>query len=138
MYDAGKIIPGLLIFLAIVTSPVWYRAMSRADAGPPELVMPADSETCVEEGTYMRTFHMDLLDAWRDEGVRSLNVMHVGPGGKEYVKSLQATCMDCHSDKEAFCDRCHSYVGAEPFCWDCHIAPEGEAELHSSVLSLGR
>jgi hypothetical protein len=137
MHDAGKIIPGLLIFLAIITSPVWYRAMSRADAGAPQLTMPAGSQECVEETSYMRSFHMDLLNEWRDSAVRTLDVIHVGPGGKKYLKSFAGTCMDCHSQKAEFCDRCHAYVGAEPYCWDCHAESEGAGTLHSSARTWG-
>jgi hypothetical protein len=32
--------------------------------------------------------------------------------------------MDCHSDKTKFCDQCHNYLSVNPYCWDCHIAPE--------------
>jgi len=138
MYDAGRIIPGLLIFLAIVTSPVWYRAMSRADGGPPELSLPAGGGECVEDASYMRPFHMDLLNRWREDGVRTRDVMYVGLGGKKYLKSLQGTCMDCHSNKQDFCDRCHAYVGAEPYCWDCHIAPDAEPSQHASARIWGR
>jgi len=44
--------------------------------------------------------------------------------GKVYYKSLQVTCMDCHSNKSKFCDQCHDYMGVDPYCWDCHIEPK--------------
>ena len=37
MYDAGKIIVGLVIFLVLVTSPLWYNAISSAPVDEPEL-----------------------------------------------------------------------------------------------------
>jgi hypothetical protein len=127
MHDAGKITVGLVIFLAIVTVPVWYQAARGAEPGAPELEMPADAEECVEPGRYMRALHMDLLNVWRDEAVREGERSYVGAGGKVYEKSLTGTCMGCHSSQEAFCDRCHEYVGAEPYCWECHSAA---VEMH--------
>jgi hypothetical protein len=38
--------------------------------------------------------------------------------------SLTGTCLDCHSDKEKFCDACHTYSAVDPYCWDCHVIPE--------------
>ncbi|MCF7809732.1 hypothetical protein K9N50_01950 [bacterium] len=34
------------------------------------------------------------------------------------------SCIECHSNKEQFCDRCHTYMSVDPYCWDCHIIPE--------------
>ncbi len=127
MHDAGKITAGLAIFLALVTLPVWYQAARGAEPGAPELTMPAEGEDCVAPGRYMRALHMDLLDVWRDEAVREGERAYVGVGGKVYEKSLAGTCLGCHSSKEEFCDRCHEYVGAEPYCWDCHAEP---SEIH--------
>jgi len=47
----------------------------------------------------------------------------VGFDVREHEKSLTGTCLSCHSSKEAFCNRCHEYVGADPYCWECHIDP---------------
>ena len=124
MHDAGKIIAGLVIFLAIVTSPMWYHAASGANANPPELKIAASSQQCLAPTEYMRAFHMDMLDDWRDEAVRTSDTTYVGLDGKPYDKNLAGTCLGaCHSNKDEFCDSCHEYVGAEPYCWDCHGSP---------------
>lgn len=128
MHDAGKILTGLVIFLAVVISPMWYQSVKGAEQGPPELVLPTESEQCVAPTTYMRALHMDLLNEWRDDAVRTTNRVHVGPDGREYDKSLSGTCMNCHSNQAQFCDRCHEYVGVRPFCWNCHGEP---SETHS-------
>ena len=126
MHDGGKILAGLVVFLAVVLSPLWYHAVQGAESwGPPELGSATGGEECVEPTAYMRSLHMDLLNNWRDEAVRSEDRTYVGFGGKEYEKSLAGTCMNCHSNKEEFCDRCHEYVGVEPYCWDCHAEPVG-------------
>ena len=120
MHDAGKITAGLVIFLALVTSPVWYQVARGAETGPPELEKATGGPECVAPAEYMRALHMDLLDVWRDEAVRDGDRIHIGPSGQEFEKSLTGTCIGCHANKEEFCDRCHAYVGAEPYCWECH------------------
>jgi len=125
MHDAGKVTAGLVIFLALVTLPVWYQAARGAEPGPPELAAATGGEECVAPSQYMRALHMDLLNVWRDEAVRDGDRTYVGVGGKKYEKSLAGTCMGCHSSREAFCDRCHEYVGTEPHCWDCHGESDG-------------
>ena len=124
MHDAGKVLAGLVVFLAIATSPMWYFAVSGAEAKAPELNIAAESKQCLAPTPYMRAFHMDMLNDWRDEAVRTSDTTYVGLDGKTYEKSLAGTCLgDCHANKDQFCDRCHEYVGAEPFCWDCHGSP---------------
>nr|CAJ31205.1 Hdr-like menaquinol-oxidizing enzyme, subunit E [uncultured sulfate-reducing bacterium] len=123
MHDAGKVIAGLVVFLALVTSPMWYQVARGAETKPPELALVADAKDCVAPAEYMRALHMDLLDVWRDEAVRDGDRIYVGFDGREHEKSLTGTCLSCHSSKEAFCNRCHEYVGADPYCWDCHIDP---------------
>jgi hypothetical protein len=128
MHDAGKVLVGLAIFLAVVTSPVWYQAASGAIAGPPDLKIESESPVCVAETSFMRALHMDLLDDWRDEAVRDGDRAYLGLGGVEYDKSIGGTCLgSCHSNREEFCDRCHEYVGAEVYCWDCHAEQKDEA-----------
>jgi hypothetical protein len=69
----------------------------------------------------MRADHMQLLDLWRHSVVREGKRIYVNPDGKEYNMSLSNTCLDCHSNKAEFCDRCHNYASVRPYCWDCHI-----------------
>jgi hypothetical protein len=125
MHDSGKVLAGLVIFLAVVTSPMWYHSVKGAEPGPPELELATESRQCVAPTRYMRSLHMDLLDVWRDEAVRDGERSYIAFDGKEYEKSFSGTCMSCHSNRETFCDRCHEYVGAEPYCWDCHGRPAG-------------
>jgi hypothetical protein len=70
---------------------------------------------------YMRAEHMQLLDLWRHSVVRNGKRVFVNTSGKEFNMSLSNTCLDCHSNKADFCDRCHTYASVEPYCWDCHI-----------------
>ena len=129
MYDASKIVAGLAVFVVLATSPLWFNQISAASSDEPELKAPPNGATqCVEATDYMRANHMELLNHWRDEVVREDQRIYVSTlNGKEYEKSLQKTCLDCHSNKSTFCDSCHTYAAVQPYCWDCHLVP-GEAQ----------
>lgn len=130
MYDASKIITGLIIFVILLTFPFYYN-LGKAVAKPelkidtPEIQkLPENERRCIESKEFMRSEHMKLLNDWRDSVVRDINRIYVGAGGKKYVMSLQNTCMNCHSNKKDFCDKCHNYVTVKPYCWNCHIEPK--------------
>lgn len=124
MYDAGKVIIGLVIFLVLITFPIWYNVATGQATYVPELAKPAKGTACVAETAYMRSSHMDLLNTWRDRVVREGERVYTAPDGAKYNMSLSYTCLDCHSDKAGFCDKCHDYVKVDPYCWDCHIIPQ--------------
>ncbi len=125
MYDGGKIIVGLIIGISLFLSPFIYNAGSSAKAPDPQLTEKAKAaKVCVAPTTYMRESHFTMLDEWRHTAVRDGERYYKATDGKIYYKSLQVTCMDCHSDKTKFCDQCHNYLSVDPYCWDCHIAPE--------------
>jgi hypothetical protein len=124
MRDRGKILIGLVIFLALATFPIWYNLVKGEQSRPPEIVKPEEGQ-CVRETQYMKTEHMQLLMDWRDEVVRENSRIFVADDGTRYYKSLSATCMSCHANKDEFCDRCHDYLHVKPYCWDCHVEPKG-------------
>lgn len=124
MYDAGKIIPGLIIFFALITSPIWYNIASGKGAYKPDVKIVTTEKQCVAETAYMKSSHMDLVNSWRDKVVRENMRNYHSFSGREFTMSLTGTCLGCHTNKAEFCDRCHSYVGDSPYCWDCHVVPE--------------
>ena len=125
MYDGGKIITGLIIFLILLLFPVWYQVGKASKAPEPELTETAKSaQKCVEETSFMTTQHMKMLDRWRNETVRDAERYYTSSDGKVYYKSIQVTCLECHTNKSKFCDQCHNYMGVSPYCWDCHIEPK--------------
>ena len=128
MYDASKVLIGLIVFVGLLFFPVWYNAASGKAGYSPELVKPVKGETCVAATDYMRSNHMDLLNDWRDEVVRESDRVHVDEHGNRFEKSLTNTCLDCHADKAGFCDQCHNYMGVDPYCWDCHVIPTKEVQ----------
>jgi hypothetical protein len=126
MRDRGLIVAGLLVFLALITFPIWSDLAAGVGHEPPELVLPPEGGQCLLDTPTMRVDHMRLLMEWRDEVVRDDDRITTAADGRRYYKSLSGTCMGCHTDKEKFCDRCHDYLAVSPYCWDCHVAPPGE------------
>ena len=125
MYDAGKIIPGLIIFGVLLTSPIWYSVASGQISYVPQPKIVTEAKQCVESKEYMRENHMHLLDQWRQMVVRDDEHIYVASDGRQYDISLTDTCLKCHPNKQEFCDQCHNYTGVKPNCWDCHNEPEG-------------
>jgi len=124
MYDTGKIIMGLIIFVGLFTSPIWYDILNgKAALKEPNLVLPTkeDQKECVADTKFMLTNHMVLLNNWRYEVVREGNRKYVSDHHHRiFDKSLTGTCLNYHSNTEQFCDQCHNYMGVSPYCWDCH------------------
>ena len=122
MYDGKYIIPGLIIFVALMTFPVWK---NMGNAGPvPKPEKPADVKKCIDAVDVMRTSHMKILDDWRDEVLREGKREQIEVAGVMYDKSLMNGCMACHKEKKKFCDECHTYTSVSPYCWDCHYVPK--------------
>lgn len=128
MYNKRTIIPGLAIFVLVVTFPLWFNAFSTASTVPKPELPPGGEKQCVASATEMRASHMALLNEWRDDVLRDGDRVAVTVNGKEYRKGLQMACMQCHTNKEKFCDSCHEYVSVTPYCWDCHLTPTAAAE----------
>ncbi len=124
MYDSGKIIAGIVIFLCLITFPVWYNAVSGKAAYTPKPEIVTKEKQCVEPKEYMRAKHMELMDQWRNSVVREGKRVYKGSNGKHYDMSLTKTCLGCHSNKEKFCDSCHNYAAVKPTCWNCHVIPK--------------
>jgi hypothetical protein len=141
MYNTNKVLIGIVVFLVALTSPFWlnYVGAKGLDKAPkPELPDKAKMMEeygfykCVEPVSDMREGHMKLLLNWRNEVVRLDERTYESHGnvdesGKPLVfdKSLTRTCLKCHSNKKKFCDRCHTYADVKPYCWSCHVVPEG-------------
>jgi len=118
----------LIVFVALFTYPFYSNFGSKADAVPePSLKTPVIESLTVKECVLpkeeMRGQHMQVLDRWRNEVVRDGNRAEVSIAGRRWQKSLQKTCLKCHSNKKKFCDQCHEYLAVKPYCWDCHFAP---------------
>jgi len=124
MYDGKKIIPGLILFLGLVTYPLWHNAASGKTGYVPKPKIAADKKECVEPKNYIRINHKNLLDDWKESVVRKGATTYLASNKKTYTMSLNRTCMNCHTDKTEFCDQCHNYMGVTNKCWDCHMYPK--------------
>lgn len=136
MQNSGKIIIGIIIFLAILSIPVIVTQVSGnanyvPDPQPPdeEVVEAFSGSTdyeCMESTEYMRVNHMKLLLDYREWAVRDDNrsdpgdIYYIDANGNKKVFSLNGTCLGCHTDREVFCDVCHDYTATQLGCWDCH------------------
>jgi len=135
MRDRPLILGGLIVFLALVTFPVWYNAAAGSSSRPPQLKLPAGQKECVAPVAFMKTSHMQLLIDWREGAVRDNVRTFAAYNGKKYNVSLTNTCLDCHAvqargGQADFCGRCHDYAGVTPKCWNCHNdrAPESSRQ----------
>jgi len=128
LHNGGKIIAGLVVFLVLVSSPFLYNVTVGESIERPKWALPdpAEHPKCILPAEEMRVSHMDLLNEWRDSVVRDGERIYEAPDETKYNMSLSQTCLDCHANKEEFCDKCHNFMGVDPYCWDCHNAPGGE------------
>ncbi len=128
MYNAKYIIPGIIVFAALILFPFAYNVGQAPFEVKIEL--PKDKKECVESKEFMREKHMQLLDEWRNMVVRDGVRVYTNAKGVKFDMSLTNTCMDCHAEKDKFCDRCHNTMGVSPYCWDCHnISPKQKTAI---------
>ncbi|CDX04776.1 sulfate reduction electron transfer complex DsrMKJOP subunit DsrJ [Desulfitobacterium hafniense] len=131
MHRKGKIIIGLIVFIALATLPFLYN-LGRENKGPnininTPRIQELEVKQCIESTEYMRANHMKLLVDWRDDVVRKSDRTYVNSRGESYEKSID-TCLDCHHDPNAntedqFCITCHDYASVKPDCRQCHSWP---------------
>ena len=128
MHDTLKIIIGLVVFLILMTFPLWYNlANGKATYRPePEVITKSipGKDKCILPAEQMRVRHMSLLNQWRDSAVRRGVRTYAAGDGRSFEMSLTRTCLDCHSNKDTFCDRCHNYLNVKPYCWGCHLTQQ--------------
>ena len=124
MYNAKAVIVGIIVFVALFTAPFWLSMMGK-DYKSTGIELPKGEKECIEDVQFMRDQHMRLLNEWRDEALRKENRVYVATSGKKWTISLQNTCLKCHSNYKEFCEKCHTANGVDPYCWTCHIIPQG-------------
>ena len=125
MYNAKAVILGILVFAVLFSTPFWANFGGTKDYKRPAIVLPQNEKECVEPVEFMRAEHMYLLNEWRDQALREGKRIYVASDGKKWETSLQNTCMACHSNTAEFCDKCHNANSVNPYCWDCHVVPQG-------------
>lgn len=147
MPGRALIVIGAILFLCMLAIPTWYICSSGKVAAKPEPKIPEEikEKECIEPKGWMRKNHPDLLNNWREMVIRKGERTYVASDGEKFNISLVGSsealaepkpvttdeikaesCLDCHSNKEEFCTRCHVYSGVQPNCWGCHRLPKGE------------
>ncbi|MDI6725700.1 MAG: sulfate reduction electron transfer complex DsrMKJOP subunit DsrJ [Smithellaceae bacterium] len=127
LYNGGKIIAGIVVFLLLTTFPFWYDR--GAKTAPPDLRLDTPAigalreKRCVESAAFMRMNHVPLLADWKGLVVRDGLRSYRATDGRVHPVTLTGSCLHCHSNKKEFCDRCHDYAGAKPKCYRCHNIP---------------
>lgn len=106
-------------------SLVSFVAVQGSESDPPFLKMPDPShKECVRETSYMRLHHWELLRQIREEVVR------YGVRGEVNL----ASCRECHTYRDDFCNRCHDAVNLTPDCFGCHYYPSSAQDSHEANL----
>ncbi len=129
MRNKTNIVVGVLVFIIVMTAPIWLNFGKSAAADAPEVSLDTPTinamseKKCIYDTEYMRENHMEILHQWKVQVVRDGNRTLVTPDGRKFEMSLQNTCLDCHSNYDEFCKKCHDYNGVEPNCWTCHVNP---------------
>jgi len=132
LYNGTLIVPALILFLVVVTFPLWLGAVRPREARPFASRSAPPGVTCVLPKIQMRERHMNLLKQWREEVVRESNRSPITlAGGATMERSLTNGCMKCHARQDCgpyralatYCVDCHDYVGIKINCWTCHIDP---------------
>ena len=109
------------ILILVILLPLAYQAVSGVmalGAGPPQLFLQRPDpkhKKCVmgRDAREMRYHHWEHLRRVREEVVR------FGKRGDEGLNK----CMDCHTSRVEFCDKCHNAVSLSPDCFHCHYYP---------------
>lgn len=126
MQKKTNIVVGILVFLLVMSAPIWMNFGKDAAASNVEVSLDTptinalDEKKCIYDTEYMRENHMEILHQWKVQVVRDDNRVMVTPDGREFEMSLQNTCLDCHSNYDEFCEKCHVANGVDPNCWTCH------------------
>jgi hypothetical protein len=66
MYDKGKIGAALVVFVVLMTFPIWYNLVNGEKAAPPTLQYPHEGGRCVEHTAHMSAHHTRPPKDWRD------------------------------------------------------------------------
>jgi hypothetical protein len=119
--NTGRVVAlcGLIILLPIGYSAVRALMLQGSEVPQVFLERPAAAfQDCVEETSYMRVHHMDLLKQLREDVIRD------GIRGEVTLEQ----CARCHTSRERFCDRCHQAANVILDCFGCHYYPEPGSE----------
>ncbi len=140
MYDSGKIIPGLAVFVLLITFPIWYNNFI-GDAGA---VQSAKYNTIAESHEAFEAMLQGMGIKFPNGARHSLStqemrathmnvLQRIHTTAKNYVpgkdeKKPTMSCLTCHSGSAEqpleVCNKCHASASVKtPDCWSCHTKP---------------
>ncbi len=123
MYDSGKIIPGLAVFVLLITFPIWYNSLI-GDVGAAPVKDPNLSKDMLEYVNLPNGLKHPPAEEMRAKHMEVLKKIHANAVTKMTEQQPSMTCFQCHGTKEQFCDSCHAYASVKtPDCWTCHTKP---------------
>lgn len=122
------VVAAVILLIPVGFSLVWAVASPGTEDVQPFLEMPAGEDECVEDTSYMRYQHFELLLALRDEVVRDGTRGEIVRDGNVSRVTLDG-CWECHTSRETFCDKCHDAVNLNLDCFRCHHDPSSGQEL---------
>ena len=127
------------IFVSLLLAVVSLTATAESATIPSSpSITKGEGDACVEEVSYMRKNHMELLNHQRDD------TMHKGIRTKKH--SLN-NCVSCHAKKDdkgqyiainaekQFCQSCHTYAGVSIDCFQCHATKPAKKIHHHSLTN---
>jgi hypothetical protein len=123
MYHKGYVALGIILFLALLAMPYWVSAGKIKYEVIREELVPSKGTDCIHDKDWMSSYHMELLNKWRELAVRD-GVRHYHTENGVFNVTL-TECWQCH-DYEGFCAKCHDFMSVEPVCWECHYNPSME------------
>ncbi len=105
------------IAFGLMAIPLVVSVLALAQGSQAPFLAPAKAgKGCVLPADSMRYTHMTYLKNLRDNVVRM--------EGRSPATDLKLTgmqsCPECHTDKAAFCDQCHTQAGVNLDCYGCH------------------
>ena len=102
-----------IIFIPFILSIAGYVLGDEVKPSPFLEAPDSGAENCVEDASYMRFHHMDMLRQMRAQAVRD---------GMRSETTLDK-CRECHPSREMFCNRCHEAASVSLDCFGCHYYP---------------
>ena len=93
MRDRGYIIAGLVVFLALITFPVWWNVAQGKTSKGPDLKLPAAAKAMRGAHRVHEELAHGTAYRWREEVVRKGNRTFTSYDGKSYNMSLSGTCL---------------------------------------------
>ena len=121
MRERHVLIAAVVLFLVLAASPVWYARAAGSSARGPELKRPDTETACVmPTAVHALVTHGPARDLARPGGPAGHAELDLA-GRQDLQDQPHGHVSALPYQRAEFCDRCHSYAGVAPPCWECHV-----------------